>query len=498
MSKFFILNLIFLSLFVSGCQVSKELQDKINKDKSPYEADIFPSEAEAIKKPVVLKFSGSVPKWLSGTYVRTGSGKFKIGDTSLTHWFDGFAFLTSFEFKNGSIIYKSAFVESDQLKSSLAQNRIMLSGFADNMTEGPALFRSRDGQMVKTSNPNVNVEKIGKHFVALGETPLPVEFDLASLDTVGIFDYADDLKKSKSWESAHFKKDPKNGNLYNLYIDYGRNSYYVLYKIANNSTKRELLAKYKVDKPSYMHDFSITEKYIILTAYPLVVNPIDLLNPKNSFIGAHRWEPDRKTKILIFDKISGQLVKEYKMEAMFAFHHINAFENHLDQIDLYLSADDNADGVLKVAKYPRVYSGPKLKKLVIDMSKDLATQVVLSKSLYEMPRVPETLVGFKMKYFYAILFTPGKEKKGFGIAKFDINKNTDLVWYEDNIFPGEPIFIPKPDGKSEDDGIILSILYDANLKKSFLLILDARDMKELAKGEIPQLLPFGFHGRLLK
>ena len=57
------------------------------------------------------------------------------------------------------------------------------------------------------------------------------------------------------------------------------------------------------------------------------------LNPKNSFIGAHRWEPDRKTKILIFDKISGQLVKEYKMEAMFAFHHINAFENHLDQID---------------------------------------------------------------------------------------------------------------------------------------------------------------------
>lgn len=50
MSKFFILNLIFLSLIVSGCQKHTKLQDETNKDKSPYGTAIFPHEAEELKK----------------------------------------------------------------------------------------------------------------------------------------------------------------------------------------------------------------------------------------------------------------------------------------------------------------------------------------------------------------------------------------------------------------------------------------------------------------
>ena len=42
------------------------------------------------------------------------------------------------------------------------------------------------------------------------------------------------------------------------------------------------------------------------------MDPIDLLNPKYSFIGAHRWEPDRRTTVYIFDKKTGELVRPHR------------------------------------------------------------------------------------------------------------------------------------------------------------------------------------------
>ena len=46
----------------------------------------------------------------------------------------------------------------------------------------------------------------------------------------------------------------------------------------------------------------------------------------------------------------------------------------------------------------------------------------------------------------------------------------------------------------KDDGVLLSIVLDKRKKTSFLLVLNAQDMKELARVEAPQVVPFGFHG----
>ena len=36
-----------------------------------------------------------------------------------------------------------------------------------------------------TDNPNVNLARIGERYIAMTETPLPIEFDPETLDTVG-------------------------------------------------------------------------------------------------------------------------------------------------------------------------------------------------------------------------------------------------------------------------------------------------------------------------
>ena len=42
--------------------------------------------------------------------------------------------------------------------------------------------------------------------------------------------------------------------------------------------------------------------------------------------------------------------------------------------------------------------------------------------------------------------------------------------------------------------MILSVVLDAARERSFLLVLDAAGMTELARAEAPHHIPYGFHG----
>lgn len=500
-SKIKFIAIVFFIFTLCGCHKKTpniHIQELINKGTYSYQNSTYPKDAKEVDEPMELKVTGHVPEWLKGKLFRNGPGKFSVGDKRLTHWFDGFALVSSFEFKKNKIYYQAAFLKSDQLLESIELNDLKLSGFGQNLGESPAKHISRDGQKVKTANASINIERIGRHLIAFGETPLPIEFEPATLKTIGIFDYNDNLKKAKTWESAHMKRDPADGALYNFYIDYGKKSAYVIYKIEDKTTSRKLLARHEVSEPSYMHDFSITENYVILTAYPLVVNPIDLLNPKYSFIGAHRWEPDRRTTVYIFDKKTGELVSALDTQAMFAFHHINAFEGKDGLINLYLSASDNGDVVVKLGEAKTKYANVQLQKMVIDLNKSSIDIIRLSKKSYEMPSIKGTLVGRENHYFYAVWYNPPGNKKGFGLVKYDVKTNKTEHWLHEGLFPGEPLFVSNPAAKNEDDGVILSVVYDKSNKESFLVIIDAHSMKELARAEMPQSLPIGLHGRFIK
>ncbi|MFB3107679.1 MAG: carotenoid oxygenase family protein, partial [Pseudomonadales bacterium] len=61
---------------------------------------------------------------------------------------------------------------------------------------------------------------------------------------------------------------------------------------------------------------------------------------------------------------------------------------------------------------------------------------------------------------------------------------------------GEPYFVAREGGEAEDDGFLMSFIYDAGRDASELLILDARDLSEppIAQVLLPARVPFGFHG----
>jgi carotenoid cleavage dioxygenase-like enzyme len=66
-------------------------------------------------------------------------------------------------------------------------------------------------------------------------------------------------------------------------------------------------------------------------------------------------------------------------------------------------------------------------------------------------------------------------------VKIDVEEGAVVKhWYIPGHYPGEPVFAPRPGATEEDDGVILSTIYDSHLDKSYLLILDGKTFDPLA------------------
>jgi carotenoid cleavage dioxygenase-like enzyme len=67
------------------------------------------------------------------------------------------------------------------------------------------------------------------------------------------------------------------------------------------------------------------------------------------------------------------------------------------------------------------------------------------------------------------------------LVKVDVHNRTSTQWFEPGCYLGEPVFIAAPEAQREDEGVILSVVLNAQKRASFLLVLDAGSFEELAR-----------------
>lgn len=126
--------------------------------------------------------------------------------------------------------------------------------------------------------------------------------------------------------------------------------------------------------------------------------------------------------------------------------------------------------------------------------------------LMELPTIHPAKYHRKYCYCYGISIGGGPEVViSDQILKLDMDhpdieppevhaNGSGQVWREEGCVPGEPIFVPRPEGTEEDDGVVLTVVPDSTLFRSKLVILDAGTMKEIARAEMKTVFPMGFHG----
>lgn len=447
-----------------------------------------------------MPIRGDVPPWLAGTLVRTAPAKFEIGSDSYNHWFDGLAMLHSFGFSGGRVSYANQFLKSSSYKEAVETGRISRSEF------GTDPCRSLFGRIAAffnpklTDNANVSINKLGDEVVALTESTLPIRFDPSTLKTLGVFEYPSELRGQLS--IAHPHLDFRRKCSYSYVLKFGLRSEYRIFSIPWDANQPKLICTIPVQKPAYMHSFGMTERYLILAEFPLVVDPLRLKFSGKPFIQNYQWEKERGVRFHVVEKDSGSLAARTESDSCFSFHHVNAFEED-GEIVIDLAAYPDS-GVIdqfylrKLRSDQPVTGTGRLTRFRLDLrGSNKVRSELLADAPIELPRIDYRRHSGQP---YRIVYGAGNQRLGDfidNIVKVEVQTGETVTWFEDGCYPGEPVFIASPDSKAEDEGVLLSVVLDTNNQRSFLLILDAANLAELARAEAPHHIPFGFHGNYL-
>lgn len=447
-----------------------------------------------------LPVQGELPEWLKGILLRNGPGQFEFGENKLNHLFDGYAKLHKFEFHDGGIVFSSRFLQGRGYKEGKENGRHNYFNFATapNMNFFQSLlnwFRPP----ASSHNTNVNVVKLMDKYYALTEGAAWVEFDINDLHTVNTLEFTDSLAEQVT--TAHPFQDQSSGEYINFALKFGPVSHYQFYKILDGDWQRKPICSVKVKQPSYVHSFGLTQNYIILPLYPLVANPLHLRFGNSPYLQAFEWLPELGTELVVLDRKSGDQVGRIQTSAFFAFHIVNAYEDG-DRIimdfsvldpasvkDLYLNKlhdDEPAD--------PDSFSS--LRRFSIDLQQQTVEPVAVMDVKLEMPVINAEFYQQAHRYIYGIGVNElDVFKLQNQLVKVDVAGNSIKIWSQNAINPSEPVFVPRPGARHEDEGVLLSVVFDVENNSSFLLVLDAMSMKELSRAQLPDIVPLGFHGR---
>lgn len=448
-----------------------------------------------------LNVIGEIPVWLQGNFISTGPAQFEVGNSHFKHWFDGFAMLKHFQFNNGKVSFRNRFLQSQEYLESNAKGRLYRNGFASHAHNN---FASRMLSSIKSVLTNaiyddnciVNTQSLNGRFIAMTESSTPMEFNVTDLSTVGLFKFEDKLKAQM--ELAHPHWDNVNKEMINICIEIGKYCLYHIYKVKPGTVKRELIYTYQSDQLFYLHTFSITQNHIILYQSPLEMDKFKLfLNmPFNETLS---WNKDKSSTFIIINR-KDKSVKKISVDAFFCYHSVNAYEKGDELvIDLICyKLNDNPYNEFMLANLkadsPKLSFG-ELKRFVVDLQSYQVHIIESHSTGIEFPRLNyKKFNGHEYQYFYSALITDHDQKFFNAISKQDMISGKTLIWQNDDCFPGEPVFIAKPNSEKEDEGVLLSIFYDAHSQCSGLVILDSQTMHQLAQINLPFHLPFGLHG----
>jgi carotenoid cleavage dioxygenase-like enzyme len=445
--------------------------------------------------------TGTVPAWLNGSLVRVTPALMDGEKGSVKHWFDGAAMLNAFGFGDGRVSYASRFLETDYLED--ARKGDFKFGFAADPCR--SLFKRvmSMNDVFKFDNANVNLQELGRRYIAMTETPLPVEFDVNTLETLGKPKWPD-KQASGQVTTAHPHYDYEREEIVNYTINMGPKTTYRLYAAGEVGAERRLIGSLPVKRPGYMHSFGMSERYAILAENPLLVNPMKIPLSKTGFIDNYEWQPERGTRFIVIDRHTGELQGIHQAEAFFCFHHVNAFERDGELVVDLIAFDDDAvihmlDLAALRAGEPMPLSRSSLRRFTIKLDgSGVSSERIGGDVSPELPRINYARNNMReYRWMYATGATPDADWTN-QLVKMDVTTGESQVWSEPGCYPGEPLFVHRPDGTAEDDGVVLSVVLDAETERSFLLVLDAGTFEEVARAEAPHHIPFGFHGQYFR
>ena len=446
------------------------------------------------------KVIGEIPAGLEGTLFLNCPGRNKIGDQQYGHWFDGDGMISAVTFKDGRVHYKNRYVRTPKYVNETAAQKILYRGVGTQIPGGPLknMFRA-PGNAANTS-----VILHGGKLLALWEGGKPWELDPATLETEGEYSYDRGLSSGQPF-SAHARFDPRTGDLYNFGVFGVPKPKLHFYKINPDGAIVANTSQYVGDY-SMCHDFAITEKYAVFILCPAFMRtPFKFLLGLRSVFESIEFDASEKTKIIVLELATAKLVGEYEFDCFFGFHLGNARQQG-DEISVDALCVDNMDvmGGLSDVFVERgddfqfLANGARFTRFTLNLATGETGKSPIDGTIAgEFPAWNPSCTGTENRYTWLSTIIENGTPYGFNAFQKVDHDTGELRIHDfgEGRFSSEPNFVPSGKTDAEDDGYLVSIVYNHARAKSEVVIVDARDMqRELAVIPLEHHVPFGFHG----
>jgi carotenoid cleavage dioxygenase len=244
-----------------------------------------------------------------------------------------------------------------------------------------------------------------------------------------------------------------------------------------------------VGGPTMMHDFNITQNFVIFMDLPAVFN-LELAMTGDLPI---RWDDNYPARLGVMPRHGNDSqVKWYDINPCYVFHPLNSYEDG-DKI------------VLDVARFSHIwresamdFPPPEFWRWTIDTTAGKVTEEQIDDRPAEFPRVADSVVGLKHRFGYLAAMSQAADPMDASGAILKYDRETGVrsdIEFGRGCVGGEAVFAPSADPKSEDDGYLMTYVYDANVDSSRFVIMDAASMdnEPVASIDLPRI-PSGFHG----
>jgi carotenoid cleavage dioxygenase len=412
-----------------------------------------------------LKVTGTLPPELDGRYLRNGANPF----TGMSaHPFFGDGMIHGVRLCDG--------------RAEWYRNRYVQTPFIAN----PGLDILDPSVVVDITASKANTHVVGHagRILALEEGHVPYVLD-GDLGTVGPIDFGGVLTGSFT---AHPKICPVTGEL--LAFGYSPFEPYLRYLRVSAAGELVQTENITVGGPTMMHDFNVTRNHVIFMDLPAV---FDLDLALRGEMPIH-WDDNYPARLGVMPRTGSDAdVRWYDINPCYVFHPMNAYEDG-DRI------------VVDVARLSHIWRDsmmdfptPQFWRWTIDTVTGKVHEEQIDDRPGEFPRVADSVVGLPHRYGYMLGLpedmgaAPGQTGS---ILKYDRRTGAKLEWNPGRgCMPGEPVFVAAEGAKSEDDGYLMTFVYDAGANASRFVVVDAAtlDATPVASIELPRI-PFGFHG----
>lgn len=259
-----------------------------------------------------------------------------------------------------------------------------------------------------------------------------------------------------------------------------------------------------------IHDFMITERFGIVPDLPLEMDPPGACKHKRFLFHLNKQGRCRYGVFPRTAKDSSEIIW-VETESHYVFHFANSWdynENGTDFVVFYAVVWPDLDLSWEQKESFDIVGNQVFEKFVINLETKVIerTVVIDFNSQMEFPMFALDQTGYRSRYCYLATKEPGLQVQDKFCQQFDCLVKVDLE--TDTIVQktvpnaaqtfGEVYFQPRDARQAEDDGYLMTTIYDSNLEKSFFVMWDAKSFAVVAKVQLEQRVPYGFHSTFVR